>query len=115
MKSHSASLINALILIIFGSWAYFSSEDPSFTALIPVFAGIILIFLNRGIKNSNKVIGHIAVLITLLILIGLIKPLSGAIERDDMLALFRVGVMILATLYALIIFIREFILLRKQK
>jgi len=115
MKSHTASLVNAILLILLGTWGYFSSDNPSFTALIPVIAGVILIFLNKGIRTSNKVVGHIAVLITLIILIGLVKPLTGSLERDDMMAILRVLIMMASTLFALIIFVREFIQLRKSK
>ena len=115
MKSHLASLINAIVLILLGSWAYLASDDPSVTALIPVFAGIILLLLYKGVKAGNKVAGHIAVVITLLILAGLVKPLMGALERTDDMAISRVGIMMLSSLYSLIIFIKEFINLRRSK
>jgi len=115
MKSYTASLINAVLLIILGTWGYFASDNPSFTALIPVVAGVILILLNKGIRASNKLIGHIAVLVTLIMLIGLIKPLTGALERDDIMAILRVIIMIASTLFALLIFIKDFIQVRKAK
>lgn len=115
MKSHLANLINAFILIALGSWAYIASDDPSLTALIPVFAGIILLLLYKGIKAGNKTVGHIAVVITLLIMVGLVKPLLGALGRADDMAISRVGIMMLSGLYALIIFIREFIQVRRNK
>jgi len=115
MKPYFASLINAIVLITLGLWGYFGSETPSFTALIPVFAGVILVFLNPGLKKENKVIAHIAVIITLLVLIGLIKPLTGAFGRGDNIAIFRVIFMMLFTLLALISFISSFIDARKNK
>jgi hypothetical protein len=115
MKSHLASLINAIALIFLGSWAYLASDDPSVTALIPVFAGIILLLLYKGVKAGNKVSGHIAVVITLLILGGLVKPLMGALDRADDMAISRVGIMMLTSLYSLIIFVREFIRVRRAK
>ena len=71
-----ASLVNALTLIIFGAWGYFASTDGSITALIPVVFGIALLAMNKGVKNENKVIAHIAVVLTVLILFGLLKPLD---------------------------------------
>jgi hypothetical protein len=115
MKSHLSSLINAIALIVLGSWAYLASDDPSLTALIPVFAGIILLLLFKGVKAGNKVAGHIAVVITLLILAGLAKPLMGAMDRADDMAIARVGIMMLTSLYSLIIFIGEFIKVRRSK
>jgi len=115
MKPYLASLINAILLIILGLWGYFGSETPSVTALIPVFAGVILIFLNSGLKKENKIIAHIAVIITLLVLGGLVKPLLGAFGRDDTAAIIRVVIMILSTLVALISFIKSFIDARKNR
>ncbi|HSG67623.1 MAG TPA: hypothetical protein VK994_02875 [Bacteroidales bacterium] len=115
MKSHTISLINAIILIVFGIWGYFSSDKASFTAFIPVIAGLILLFLNRGIKKGNKIIGHIAVVVTLLILFGLVKPLLGSIDRNATMAIIRVSLMMLSTLFALTIFFKEFFEVRSAK
>lgn len=115
MKPHLASLINAILLIILGLWGYLGSETPSVTALIPVFAGVLLIFLNQGLKKENKIIAHIAVIITLLVLGGLVKPFIGAFGRDDTAAVIRVVIMMLSTLVALISFIKSFIDARKNK
>jgi len=75
MNAHKASLINAVTLIAMGAWGYFGSLTPSPTALIPVFIGVILMVLNNGIKYDNKVIAHIAVVLTFVILIALSKIL----------------------------------------
>lgn len=115
MKPHVSSLINAFILILLGSWSYYGSDTRSVTALIPVFVGIVLLFLNNGIKKENKVIAHVAVLLSLLVLIGLFKPLIGAIDRESTLGIVRVALMQLFTLYALITFIQSFIRARKNK
>jgi hypothetical protein len=115
MKAHTASLINAVILVLFGLWGYFGSENPSFTALIPVAVGVVLLVLNRGVKVENKVVAHIAVLLTLLILIGLFKPLQGALVRGDTSAVVRTVTMIASTILAMIYFIRSFIEARKGK
>ncbi|MEM6633645.1 MAG: hypothetical protein AAF694_28490 [Bacteroidota bacterium] len=115
MNAHTASLINSILLITMGGWGYLSSESPSPTALIPVGVGVILLLCNRGVKNENKVIAHVAVLLTLLILFGLIMPLNGAIGRSDTLAIIRVVLMILSTIVALIYFVRSFIDARKKR
>ena len=115
MKPHITSFTNAVILIILSSWGYFSSDTPSITALIPAFIGIILLVCNASIKRENKAIAHIAVVLTLLILIGLIKPLTGAINRNDPTAIIRVCIMLISTLVALISFIRSFIKARKNR
>jgi predicted ferric reductase len=115
MNAHKASLINAILLVTLSLWGYFSSETPSITALIPAFIGVILIAINKGVKKENKVIAHIAVVLTLVILIGLIKPLLGAIDRSDNLAILRVLIMIISTIMAMIYFIKSFIQARKNR
>ncbi|OYP35977.1 hypothetical protein CGZ80_09455 [Rhodopirellula sp. MGV] len=109
------SLLNAIVLITFGLWAYFGSETPSPTAFIPVVFGGILLACNPGVRSKNKTVAHVAVLATLLILLGLIMPLKGAIGRGDTLAIVRVVVMMLSTAWALYAFIQSFIEVRKQR
>lgn len=115
MKPYVSSFINALALILLGSWSYFGSDTRSVTALIPVFVGIILLILNSGIKKENKIIAHIAVVLTLLVFIGLFKPLSGAISRESTISIVRIMLMILFSVYALITFVQSFIQARKNK
>lgn len=115
MKAHTASLINAVLLIAMSAWGYFSSKSPSMTALIPTIVGVILILLNKGVKNENKVIAHVAVLLTLIILGGLVTPLRGAIGRNDSMAIMRVSIMIISTVLAMVFFVKSFIDARKSR
>ena len=115
MKAHQASLINAILLIGLSLWGYFSSETPSNTALIPAIIGAILLAMNPGIKKENKIIAHVAVVLTLVILIGLIKPLTGAIGRTDVAAEVRVAIMIISTVFALGAFVKSFMNNRKNR
>ena len=115
MKAHKTSLVNAILLIALPLWGYFSSDSPSTTALIPTFIGLALLLLNKGVKNENKIIAHIAVLLTLLVLIGLIKPLTGAIGRNDNAAMIRIFIMILSTIIAMVFFVKSFIDARKKR
>ncbi len=111
MKAHIASLLNAIVLIIIGTWGYFISGSP--TSLIPVAIGVVLIFLNNGIKNSNKVIAHIAVLVTLLSFAN-IMPLLSALEDGRNEAAVRIIIMLSSSLYAMIYFVKSFIEARKK-
>ena len=69
---------------------------------------------NEGVKNQNKAIAHIAVLVTLVCLVGLFMPLKGAIERGNDLAVGRVSAMIVSSLIALVFFIKSFIEARRK-
>jgi len=115
MKAHVASLINSVVLIGLGLWGYLGSETPSKTALIPVVFGALILFLYKGVKKENKIVAHIAVLLTLLILGGLVKPLTASIGREDRMAILRVSVMLVTTVVALAAFIKSFIDVRRAR
>lgn len=115
MKASLSSLLNAIILISMGLWGYFESESKPITALIPVIIGTILLLVNKGVKNENKALAHVAVLLTFLILFGLVKPLLGAFERENTYAVIRVLLMIISSLWAMISFIKSFISARKNR
>ena len=107
--------LNALLLILIGSYGYFQSSTPSPTALIPVGFGVILLAMNKGVKSENKIIAHLAVTATLLILIGLIMPFKSALANGDTGAIFRVSIMLITTLLAEISFVQSFIRARKER
>ena len=115
MNAHIASLINSVLLISLGAWGYFGSETPSVTALIPVVFGVLLAALSPGVKKQSKVQSHVAVLFTLLIFFGLMKPLTGALDRGDSLAAARVGIMLASTAMAMVFFVKSFIDVRKAR
>ena len=115
MNASKANLINAATLIIAGLFGYFLSNNPSPTALIPVFAGIVILLFYWGIKKSSKIQAHIAVLLTLVILISLYMPLKGAIARDNSGAIARVLIMMGTGVLALIYFIKSFIDARRNR
>ena len=121
MKTYQANLLNSLALILMPLWAYFTFEgtiekpDQSLTAFIPLIFGIILILCNRGLKKENKIIAHIAVLVTLIALLGLTMPLKAAIADGRILSIIRVAIMLLTGLLAMITFIQSFIRARSKK
>ena len=112
MNAHIASLVNGIILVVIGLWGYF--ESSSATSLIPVGIGSVLLVLNKGVKNSNKVIAHIAVLITLLSFAN-IMPLRSALSDGRSEAVLRIIIMLSSSVYAMVFFIKSFIDARKNK
>lgn len=115
MKPFQANLVNAAVLIILGLWGYLGSETPSPTALIPVGFGVIFALATPPFKKENKVVAHIIVLLTLLIIIALFMPLRGALGRGDTVAAARVGIMIATSIVAMVIYIKSFIDARKAR
>jgi len=115
MKPYLISFLNAIVYIVLGCWGYLASDTPSVTALIPVFAGIILITITPGFKKGNRVLAHIAVVLTSLVLLGLIKPLTGAIGRSDAAGIGRVLAMMVTSLIAMGYFIKSFLDARRAR
>lgn len=107
-------LINAIVLIIFGLWGY--SVGRSFTALIPVFFGLILLSLYKGVKNEAKVPAHLAVLLTIIILIALIvQPLEAALSSGNVGKILRSSGMIITSALSTVAFIVSFINVRRKR
>ncbi len=115
MKVYVVSMLNAFVLIIFGLLGFLGSRTPSPSALIPVFAGIILLSLIRGLKAGNRVIAHVSVLLTFGLLIILIIPLAGSIGRADYGAIVRTMIMMISCAITMVYFIRSFISVRKSR
>ncbi len=112
MNAYKANFINSISLIVFGFWGYI--DGSSITALIPTAFGAILLACSGGVKNQNKIIAHIAVLLTLLILFALLgMRLPKSLESGG-IGLFRVLFMCGTSLLAMIYFVKSFIAARKK-
>tara|TARA_Y100001954_G_scaffold237718_1_gene302358 strand:+ start:546 stop:884 length:339 start_codon:yes stop_codon:yes gene_type:complete len=112
MNAYKANLINSVSLIVLGVWGYV--EVSSITALIPTAFGAILLACSSGIKKQNKIIAHIAVLLTMLILFALLgMRLPKSLESGG-IGLFRVSFMCGTSLLAMIYFVKSFIAARKK-
>lgn len=113
MKPHVMSAINAFTMLVIGAWGW--KMGTSNTALIPVALGAMLLPLNNGIRYESKVVSHVAVILTLLAVVGLSMALRGAIGREDNSQIMRVGIMLFTAVLAMIFFIKSFIDARKRR
>ena len=113
MNSTNANIINSICLIVIGLWGYLEVSSP--TALIPVGFGAALILCTPGVKKENKVIAHIAVLLTLVILLALLgMRLPKSIDQGG-LGLVRLLLMIVTSILSMVCFIKSFIANRKAR
>ncbi len=113
MNSFKANIINSLSLIFIGLWGYLEVISP--TALIPVIFGVVLLLCTKGLKKQNKLIAHIAVLLTLFILLALIfMRLPKSLDSGG-IGLIRVIIMILTSIFSMVYFVKSFIANRKNK
>lgn len=108
MNAHTANRINALVLIICGLWAYLTPQYSFWTALIPTGFGVALLLCSPGVKVENKVIAHVAVLLTLIIFGLLFVPLVGAVQEGSVMSILRVVVMLCTCVVAMVAFIKSF-------
>ncbi len=115
MKPYQINALNALVLIGIGLWGYFSSASPSPTALIPVGFGAIFALVTPMFRKDNRIVAHIVVLLTFLLIIALFMPLRGAIGRGDTMGTVRVGIMLAVSVVAMGIYIKSFIDARKAR
>ncbi len=115
MKPFQANALNAVVLIIIGLWGYLGSSDPSPTALIPVGFGVIFALVTPLFRKDNRIVAHIVVLLTFLLIIALFMPLRGAINRGDTLGIVRVALMLATSIFAMVIYIKSFIDARKTR
>ena len=117
MKPYQATIFNSAVLVVFGLCAYLNvaAESRSTTLFIPVIFGVVLALLVPFFKKENKIVAHAVAGLTLLITIALIMPLIGSIGRDNMVAVFRVGVMMAVSLFALFVYIKSFIAVRRAR
>lgn len=115
MEPHKANTANGILLILVSLWGYLSSDSPSLTAFIPAGFGVLLLICTPGVKSANKLISHVAVLLTALLIIALFMPLKGAISRDDTLAIVRVGIMMVGASVAMVFFVKSFIDVRRNR
>lgn len=115
MNAYQANLLNGIVLIAMSLWGYMGSATPSKTALIPAAFGAIFLICTPMIKKHNKVVAHVVVLLTLLVILALFMPLKGAVGRGDTMAIVRIVAMIATSILAMIAFIKSFRDARKAR
>jgi hypothetical protein len=120
-KPHVVNNIYSLILItcaVLGfALRYFEVGDIQFTALIPAVFGLILLPMSKGIKNDNKVIAHVAVVLVLIVLIMIGKMFVSSLNADVIVwrkaVLF--GVITFSSIWAMKQYVAGFIAKKKAK
>jgi len=89
-KAHNINKFYALILILLGLFGfimrYMELGDMQYTALIPAVFGLILFAFTKGIKSENAVIGHLAGVLTLILVV-----MSTVMLTKGLLAEFSLG------------------------
>ena len=115
MSPTKANLLNSVTLIVIGLWGYLDVTSP--TALIPVIFGVIIlgcVFISNKKPELNKVVAHIAVGLTLILLLSLLgMRLPKSIDTGGV-GLIRVLIMSATCALAVILFVKSFIDARRN-
>ena len=117
MKAATANLLNSIVLIIAGLYGYFLILTPEGThaptALIPAAFGLLFLILQKGVASANKIVSHLVVVLTLVLLIICAMRFFKIEEWGPKKYLFLAC--ILSNAVALIAFIGSFIEARKTE
>jgi len=114
MNTAFYNILNSVVLIALGIWGYIDYTDvQSPTALIPVGFGVILLLCTIGLKKENKIIAHVAVLLTLVILVALVGMRLPKSLDSGGVGLFRVIAMIATSVLSMVAFVLSFIKARR--
>jgi hypothetical protein len=117
MKAAQANFLNAIVLLAAGLYGYFMILTPekthAITALIPAAFGIIFLVFQKGVATENKIIAHVVVFLTLLLLIICTVRFMKIEIWDTKKYLFLIC--ILSNAVALVAFIGSFIVARKNR
>ncbi len=85
-EAYQINKIYSIILLLAGvigfTARYFEVGDWQFTALIPAFFSLILYFCTAGIQKENAAIGHVAALVTSLLIVMSVVMLTKGIFGD---------------------------------
>lgn len=106
MTAAKACLINAAALIVLSLWAYVANGFSSETTLIPLGFGLLILAYVPWVKTGSRWAIALAALFTLVIFVALFTPLTGSIEKGEALPVIRVGLMHLATAFALVMLLK---------
>jgi exosortase/archaeosortase len=117
MKATQANLLNAIVLLVAGLYGYFMILTPegnrAITALIPAVFGLLFLVFQKGVAAENKIIGHVVVVLTFLLLIicsmRFLKIEDWGAKKYLFLAC------IASNIIALVAFIGSFITARKNR
>ncbi len=117
MKAATANILNAIVLIAAGLYGYFGILTPEGThaptALIPAAFGLLFLILQKGVASSNKIVSHVVVVLTFLLLIICVSRFIKIPDWGPKKYLFLAC--IVSNIIAMAAFISSFITARKAR
>ena len=102
-------MLNGIVLIVIGLWAYATTTDETSTALIPVAFGSLFVITVPPFRSGNPLTANILILLSGLLIIALLLSLWRSIQEEAGIPLVHLIIMLISTSTAF------FFLLRHQR
>ncbi len=112
MKSQTAALINSIVLILIGIWGFIANDYAIHTLIVPLSAGIILLIFSRFLQIDKPNVLLLVSFLTFILMLAFIVPFQRNAEQSDVMGMLRIGIEMMASAMALIVYLRNFVQLK---
>ena len=109
MSPQRANLINSLVLLIIGLWGFGASGWGSTTALIAPSFGVLFLILMPFFNKGNKTVIYAVMVLTLILMIALLRPLTREMGQNDYQGVLRVATMMFSCITTTVVYYRNFL------
>ncbi|HEX5625639.1 MAG TPA: hypothetical protein VFX48_06475, partial [Saprospiraceae bacterium] len=109
-----AALWNGVIMLAIGFWGYAANQFAAHTAFVPLGFGLYLVAVSRFLKEERAGLFFFNAGITLVVMLAMTRPLLRNAEQSDGTGMLRVGLEMLACAMALIVYYRNWKLIKGQ-
>ena len=107
MKTYQVNLLNGIILIVIGLWAYQTTNTEGATALVPVAFGGLFVITTPPFRAGNPLTVNILTLLSGLLIIALSMALWRTLQEKQGMPLFPLIIMLLSSSLAFIFLLRH--------
>jgi hypothetical protein len=107
LKTYQINLLNGVVLIVIGLWAYLSTTTEMATALVPVAFGGLFLLTIPPFRAGNPLTANILTLLSGLLIIGLSLSLVRSLREQQGLPVLPVVIMLCSTSVAFVYLLRH--------
>lgn len=108
MKTYQINLLNGMVLIVIGFWAYLTTTtETAATALVPVAFGGLFLLTIPPFRAGNPLTANILTLLSGLLIIGLSLSLVRSLREQQGLPILPVVIMLCSTSVAFVYLLRH--------
>jgi len=107
LKTYQVNLLNGIILIVIGIWAYLTTTTETATALIPVAFGSLFVVTLPPFRSGNPLTANILTLLSGLLTIALCLNLWSSLQNDRGIPALPLIIMLISSTIAFVFLIRH--------